>query len=120
MEYLIPLILVLPVLGAIGCALVSDGRAARMLAFGVSVACFVLALPLIWHFDFTATGAGMVQYVSNFGTVSFPTHGSSMFAVASSTPTLLNCTLAEWTTPLQTSSSPATVRNSIIWATDKR
>jgi NADH-quinone oxidoreductase subunit M len=54
MASLIPILLLLPVLGAIACMLCPSGKAARLIALLVSLACFGLALPLAFNYDWNS------------------------------------------------------------------
>ncbi len=51
MEYLIPVILALPVLGALLCAFAPDGKVARGIALAASLACLAATVPLVWTFQ---------------------------------------------------------------------
>ncbi|MGE5609275.1 MAG: complex I subunit 4 family protein, partial [Bacillota bacterium] len=67
MQYLLVLLLVVPILGAIGCALVREARAAKVVALFASLIDAGLALALLVGYDWKAAG---IQYSINLGTIS--------------------------------------------------
>src|SRR5688572_21026239 len=66
MEYLLLILLVLPILGAILCALVPKDGLAKGPALAISVACAVIALVLLFKFDWSNPD---VQFESSFGRI---------------------------------------------------
>ena len=66
MEYLLLILLVLPILGAVICALVPKDGLAKGPALAISLACAAVALVLLFRFDWGDPG---VQFVSSFGRI---------------------------------------------------
>ena len=66
MEYLLLLLLVLPILGAILCALVPKDGLAKGPALAISIACALIALVLLFKFDWSNPD---VQFESSFGRI---------------------------------------------------
>src|SRR5688500_12446992 len=58
--FLLPLLLIIPTLGAIVCALLPDAKVARMWALAVSVATAAVAAALAFQFDWAAGDARLV------------------------------------------------------------
>jgi NADH-quinone oxidoreductase subunit M len=69
MEHLLPLLLFIPILGAVACVIVGD-RAAKYVALLASILCFVLALPLAFGFKWQEPG---IQFPTDLSTITLGT-----------------------------------------------
>jgi len=65
MQYLIPILLAIPILGAIACALDRQGRAARWIALLSGLLCVAVVIEMLRRFDWD----GGVQFVVTLGQV---------------------------------------------------
>ena len=65
--YLLPILLALPIVGAMLCAWMPTGSAARAVALITSLACTAIGGVMLWQYNWSAGG---VQFISDWGTIS--------------------------------------------------
>ena len=65
-QYLLPILLVLPIAGAIVCGLMPTGSGARAVALLTSLLCTAVGAALLWNFDWAAPG---IQFAFNLGEI---------------------------------------------------